>query len=1374
MKYEDYYLGLDVGTNSCGYATTDEQYNLLKYKGEPMWGSHVFEEGKQCADTRSFRSSRRRLNRKQQRIHLIQELFSKEIGNVDDRFFIRLQQSSLLREDAGEDKYTLFVDKDFDDIAYYAKYPTIHHLIKDLIDNKEKHDVRLVYLATAWLVSHRGHFLSEVNKDNVSEVLDFSKVYSDMVNCFEENEIDLPWADTDENQKYIRAILLEKVGIKTKTDSFKEKIYGGKFPKYEDEECSTEWLIKLLSGAVVEVSKLFPKIEVEEKITICFKKSEEDFLNAIANTEEYADLLIKLRAVYDWSLLYDAAGGSTCISDAKIHVFEQHKEDLKNLKSFIKKYLPKKYKIVFTEPGETNYVSYSYNFSGLSKKVINECRGKECKDKASQEEFCQYIKGLVKSIDVDEVDRGFYEDMLNRLDLGTFMPKQVMGDNRVIPYQLYYSELKQILENASAYLPFLSERDDMGYITKDKILSIMEYRIPYYVGPLHKDGSRFAWIVRKKEGRIYPWNFEEVVDLDASEQAFMDKLTNTCTYIPGEKVLPKNSLLYAKFMVLNEINNLRINGNRIDVELKQAIYEDLFKKYRTVSVSKIREYIKTNHLGKIGDKDFELTGVDITIKSSLKAYHDFRRLIESGVLTENDAEDIVTLITYVEDKKRVKKKIKESYPQLEEADLNYVSKLKYADFGRLSKLFLEGLKAADKNTGEQTSIIQALWNYNINLMELIHSDLFTFGEEMEECRKQYYEENPASIDSLLDDLYVSNAVRRPIYRTLAVVKDIVKATKCPPKKIFVEMARGGGEKGKRTKSRRVNIQEKYADYKKSYPNEVAMLSKLLEGKTDNELQDEKLYLYFMQLGKCMYSGENIDIEKLGSKLYDIEHIYPQSYVTDNSISNKILVKSELNGQKGNKYPINHALPGVQEKMKPIWFSYKERGLITEEKYKRLTRTTPFTEDEKMGFINRQLVETRQSTKAIATVLQKLYPDTEIVYVKAGLASDFRQNFDILKCRTINDLHHAKDAYLNVVCGDVYNTRFNKKRFTVNQEYSVNPKTIFTHEVHDGNRLVWNGENDIGRIRKTLLKNNIHYTRYAFIRKGGLFNQNPEKAKEGLIPLKKGLDTAKYGGYNNSMAACFLLVKYEDSSKKKTVTDAMFMPVEGMVVSKVFKDEEFAKNYCRETIASIEGRDVNDITVLGFPMGLKEIKINANIVIDGFRFCMAGKSNGGKIISLSSMMPINVGYEKEIYIKKLTKYIEKKKANKSVILDYEYDGISKETNIELYDLLVKKIECTIYAIALSNQVSILVKGREKFIDLSLEEQVQTILDIVNLFATGRTTGCNLKKLDGSGQAGVITMSSKISNIIKDRKNVLLENESSSGLFTSNFVDLRHLS
>lgn len=51
-KYGNYYLGLDIGTNSVGWAVTDEKYNILKSHGKAMWGIRLFEEGKTAEEQR--------------------------------------------------------------------------------------------------------------------------------------------------------------------------------------------------------------------------------------------------------------------------------------------------------------------------------------------------------------------------------------------------------------------------------------------------------------------------------------------------------------------------------------------------------------------------------------------------------------------------------------------------------------------------------------------------------------------------------------------------------------------------------------------------------------------------------------------------------------------------------------------------------------------------------------------------------------------------------------------------------------------------------------------------------------------------------------------------------------------------------------------------------------------------------------------------------------------------------------------------------------------------------------------------------------------------------------------------------------------------
>lgn len=137
-------------------------------------------------------------------------------------------------------------------------------------------------------------------------------------------------------------------------------------------------------------------------------------------------------------------------------------------------------------------------------------------------------------------------------------------------------------------------------------------------------------------------------------------------------------------------------------------------------------------------------------------------------------------------------------------DVKYITSLKFKDFGRLSEKFLCGIIGGCKDTGEACSIIDALWSTDKNLMELL-SDDYTYSDAIKRYSDNYYMANGAkSLDERMDDMYLSNAVRRPIYRVLDIVSDIVKAEGKAPNKIFVEMARGAKpdeKKGQRKTSR---------------------------------------------------------------------------------------------------------------------------------------------------------------------------------------------------------------------------------------------------------------------------------------------------------------------------------------------------------------------------------------------------------------------------------------------------------------------------------------------------------------------------------------------------------------------------------------------
>ena len=1387
MESKNYYIGLDIGTDSIGYAAADESYRLLKYKGEPVWGSHIIEEANLKTERRQHRTERRRLDRRQQRVTLIREIFAKEIAKIDPDFYKREEESALLAEDASTSK-GLFTDIGYTDKKYHKSYPTIHHLINELMTDAAPHDVRLVYLACAWLVAHRGHFLSEVSLDNVESVVDFKTVYDNLTDYFAfEIGCEPAWDNADPDE--IEKILVKKIKSTSKINELNNLLFGKKKPETEITDAfpfSRPGIIKLLCGKDCSAKDLFGK---EEYAEIKSLKLDDDELDSnLSELGDDAELVLRLKAVYDCVTLHDVLGENKFISAAKVETYEQHKRDLAELKKFIKKYAPEKYNEIFrkVDKSTANYSAYSGN--------IKSDKDADWK-KATPEAFCAYILKIVRNITPDAEDKAFFDDMVARLqkDVNTFMPKQVNGDNRVIPYQLYYVELKKILENAEKYLPFLSETDEEGYLTKDKILSVFTFRIPYYVGPLNAS-SPYAWI-KRKAGRITPWNFSEMVDGNESEQGFINKLIGVCSYLPGEKVLPKQSLLYQRFTVLNEINNITINGLRISPEIKQLIYNDVFKKNKKVSVKKIKDSLRQNT--QLKDDVETIAGIDISIKSSLSSYISFRRLLESGTLNETDVEKIIKVSTYMESRPRFKAWLEGEYPNLSDNDVKYITSLKFKDFGRLSEKFLCGIIGGCKDTGEACSIIDALWSTDKNLMELL-SDDYTYSDAIKRYSDNYYMANGAkSLDERMDDMYLSNAVRRPIYRVLDIVSDIVKAEGKAPNKIFVEMARGPkpDEKGQRKTSRYDTLKDLY---KAIDTDDVRRLEQELEKMGDeanSRLQSEKLFLYFLQLGKCMYSGEKIILSDLmtSDKRYDIDHIYPQSKVKDDSLfNNKVLVKSELNHQKGDRYPVPE---GIRENMSGMWKKLLDGGLITEEKYRRLTRKTGFTDDEAWGFINRQMVETRQSTKAVATLLKEYYPDTEIVYVKAGLVSEFRHEkklwkailpeeerylddsqiepwkTELWKSRTVNDLHHAKDAYLNIVAGNVYHEKCTKQWYLLNKDnYSINLTSLYSLTPYTaGGRKIWDGVNSLETVWKTVHKNAVHYTIYPFSRKGGLFDQNPLKKNADLTPLKNNgeiyLDPEKYGGYNKPTATFFVLVKYYFGKK----SDVMLMPVDLAIAEKYKSDSQFRFDYAKIQLGRILNKTIDKVE---FPLGDRIIKVKTMIELDGYRMCITGKAGGGTVIMLSSMTPLCLAPEWEFYVKKLETLNEKKKNNPNMVYMEKYDFVSTEKNAELYDILTDKLTNTVFNNRPGNPYDKLATGKEKFAAQDVFTQTACLLQIVGIF--GRiNNGFDLTAIDEAPKAARSKLSSNLSNWKKYYSDVRIIDTTASGLFehrSCNLLDL----
>ena len=384
----------------------------------------------------------------------------------------------------------------------------------------------------------------------------------------------------------------------------------------------------------------------------------------------------------------------------------------------------------------------------------------------------------------------------------------------MIPNQVHRKELVDILARAAAYLPFLTEKDQDGISVSQKILAIFDFRIPYYVGPLNPT-SPHAW-VKRSDAPILPWTFEQVVNLEESAEGFITRMTAKCTYLK-EDVLPKDSLLYSEFMVLNELNNLRINGKRVSPELKQQIYRDLFLQKKTVKRKQLEDYLKRESILQRGD---EISGIDGDFKASLRSYQDFAAILQKTGNTEMVEDLIRRIVLFGEDRKLLKSYVQRTYGEvLSPEDIQYVCQKRYAGWGRLSQEFLTKLYHVDDKTGEAISILEMMRRTNCNLMELL-SSRYQYLDQIQKYNQEHYGATTQSVKEMVEASYAPPSIKRAILQTVAIVEELVKIIGHPPKRIFVEMARGEEEK-KRTVSRKATLEELYKSCKKEAPNAAA-------------------------------------------------------------------------------------------------------------------------------------------------------------------------------------------------------------------------------------------------------------------------------------------------------------------------------------------------------------------------------------------------------------------------------------------------------------------------------------------------------------------------------------------------------------------------
>lgn len=1431
------YLGIDLGVKNIGFALTNEDYEVVSVGKKRAMGVLSFEEAKTAADRRGFRTARRRLQRRQYRVSLLQEIFNDEIMKKDPNFLRRLHENDLLQEhrsgNLGKDtvvkEFSLFNDKSYNDKKFYKQYPTIYHLRKALLQ-EAPNDIRLFYLAVHHIIKYRGHFLLPDELESNDKLLDIKPTFesiNDLIRQKNEEgedvcipEFDLSRLDELKDLIVGRGEVYETL-VEKKKKEYEEKKKKGKvyITKADKKDKANEVLgakdkflknvIGIIFGATVNLTTLFGKEKYPKDEVKTFNLSQEldevEDMKLLENDEFGRGLIYLCKEVYNWYIINDLLKGKKYLSDAMVNLYETHKSDLKVLKTFIKTYAPDKYEKVFgeytvIEKGKPKavYGCYSKYIGGgryEGEKLGNNGR---IGGTISQEDFGKELKKILENIK-DESAEELKQSIIVRIDSGEFMPKIVSKNNSTIPYQLNMIELKQILVNAvkSGKYPFLLESEtvkdkdgkEVKWTNVQKIASLLSFRIPYYVGPVknYKDDakrSKNAWAVRNGEGRITPWSFDVLIDKEGSNKKFIDRMTNNCTYLKKAKSLAKNSVLFSKFNCLNELNVIKINGERMPVDVKKKVFNEVYM-IGNPTVKKIQTYL-VQVLGY--DKDIKLSGFDDALKANMNSYLTYKRVLGDKVDEYPEMiDDIIYYSTIHTESKMVASSIKAKYSnKLTQQEIDKIKGFRFSGWGSLSAELLKGYKYDGIKLcydGEYMNLIDIMYETDKNLQEIL------FDKEkcnFEEALKKYNDENGIvennniTIEDI-DELYCSPSVKRCIWQAFNLIKDIVKQSKIIPDRIFLESCRKDDDKKEKTKKRRDIILDLY-NQNKELKEDKEKCKKDLENCNDMVLKSKKYYLYFLQLGKCAYSGRPINLNNLSD--YDIDHIIPQAKVKDDSFDNMVLVEGKLNKEKSDTYPLPSSL-----RQDALWKSLVNAKLMSNEKYSRLIRTKDITKEEQEKFINRQLVETNQTVKLLRDLLVRYFKgktgedySQKIVLSKASNVSDFRKDYGLTKSRDVNDFHHACDAYLNVVVGNILYQKFNIDVLYKDKDYYIgnnNTKT-YNFRVALNNAVKANDKKVLKTINKEVDNNDVRIVKWTRENKGELYKATLFDAKDNAsypicqskivngVEMHPKSDISKYGGYKTSGTAYFLVVDsydkkgkeirsiedisvYEDTMikankltfkeifEKRGLKNAELAKIKGLNNSKlkigslleIFMGSAKDKGKFRVTFAGISGSNLvfhnaNQLTVSKeINNYFKEIAIIVDKVNEMAKFIKETDDDGNKI---NKELEKNTIAEFLIHKNELRGEDRKKNHVKEfrVGIETEIVVLTKEKNMEIYEFFIEKLSRNPYkhVFTYSSLLDILVRAKEDFASKNIYQQIVLLQHIICAFQ------CNPRLVDVS--------------------------------------------
>ena len=525
-------------------------------------------------------------------------------------------------------------------------------------------------------------------------------------------------------------------------------------------------------------------------------------------------------------------------------------------------------------------------------------------------------------------------------------------------------------------------------------------------------------------------------------------LVANCEFEKRRKVCPKSSPVFQEFKVWQILNNLKIDGKYLNIEDKQALFNELNIR-NELSKNEVLEFFFQNPRGH--DMNYRKIEGNKTCAAIFQAYSkiieqsghkklDFSQ--KSNIVIDEVAQifsalgintDILDFNIYESGKQT------ENQPLYKLWHLLYSytednSKTGYASLiDKLHDMFgfapeyckvLASIVFEDGYGSLSTKAMCKIFQHMKEGVEYSAACAYAGYKHSQRSLTKEEIENKEYNDKL--ELLPKNSLRNPVVeKILNQMVNVVNGIICKygkPDEIRVELARELKKSAQERKQMTEAINKAASDNKEIV--EILKRDFAMTNVSRNSIIRYKLYMELKENGfHTLYSNTYIPYEDLFSKRFDIEHIIPKSRLFDDSFSNKTLESKDINIEKGDAtaldfVSIKYGKEYVDEYKSKIEKIY-EKGAISRNKYQKLLMTKDEIPED---FIQRDLRDTQYiSRKAlemlgnvvksvVATsgeITQRLREDWQLVDVLKEINWNKYNKLGLTECYTDPDGHKIK-------------------------------------------------------------------------------------------------------------------------------------------------------------------------------------------------------------------------------------------------------------------------------------------------------------------------------------------------------------------------------